>query len=169
MSPRNMETRRETERKRKAARKAAGLCVRCGKNPPDAGKVQCPPCLVLQAKYSLASYGREGLRTRNKNRAAGLCACGAAVRPMAQTCQKCYDRHCRAASRKAVTGTKRGSGVKLRPVRNEDSIARPPEPKPLVCARCGGAHDWAACPRPRRAAGAPTPTAPVRAFPEGVA
>lgn len=41
---------RDRSKARYQERKAAGLCVRCGKYPPEAGKVRCWNCLKKDAR-----------------------------------------------------------------------------------------------------------------------
>ena len=56
---------RERSRRRSEARRAAGVCVRCGNAPPAEGRAMCEPCREDR---------RQAKRDRNaERRAAGLC------------------------------------------------------------------------------------------------
>ena len=56
---------RERSRRRSEARRAAGICVRCGNTPPAEGRAMCEPCRENR---------RQAKRDRNRDRrAAGLC------------------------------------------------------------------------------------------------
>ena len=56
---------RERSRRRSEARRAAGICVRCGNAPPAEGRAMCEPCREDR---------RQAKRDRNaERRAAGLC------------------------------------------------------------------------------------------------
>ena len=71
----------ESDRRTYAERSAAGLCTRCGKHPPRAGRRTCQRCADDQAARSAA------LRARRK--AAGICVdCGAAA-PGSARCVEC--------------------------------------------------------------------------------
>lgn len=41
----------EYQRSRRAAFKAAGMCSKCGKNPPESGRALCTDCLVRDRMY----------------------------------------------------------------------------------------------------------------------
>ena len=108
---------RERERfhRRVAARRAAGLCVRCAKAPPAPERTLCASCNEKQNRASRARDAR--LRAENKPRrnpeharryererrrtvyagrvAAGLCArCGRAEAvPDRTTCEPCAEKH----------------------------------------------------------------------------
>jgi len=48
--------RRFTNRALHSLRKRCGICVRCGKNKPDIGTMQCKPCKVQNALYKRKRY-----------------------------------------------------------------------------------------------------------------
>ncbi len=73
---------RERSRRRSEARRAAGLCVRCGHIPPEEGRGLCEPC---RADRRAARRARDADR-----RAAGLCVKCAAPAPGGKTyCDPC--------------------------------------------------------------------------------
>lgn len=43
----------EAGKRRRDARRAAGLCTKCGKNRPEEGHVQCTDCLVRDRMYGM--------------------------------------------------------------------------------------------------------------------
>ena len=111
---------RERSRRKAEERRAAGLCVRCGKAPADSGRTVCGPCgetrrTSERARYAKAKaegklyggrkvetkrrIGRERSRKRDEaRRAAGLCTeCG--KHPPADGGASCES--CRAARRAA--------------------------------------------------------------------
>ena len=64
---------RKRSRRRSEARKAAGLCIRCGNVPPEEGRSMCEPCREDR---------RQAKRNRHaERRAAGLCVNCAAPAP----------------------------------------------------------------------------------------
>ena len=64
---------RERSRRRSQARRAAGICVRCGNAPPAEGRAMCEPCREDR---------RQAKRDRNRERrAAGLCVTCATPTP----------------------------------------------------------------------------------------
>ncbi len=71
---------REHRRRVDSARKAAGLCYRCGNQAAD-GYGSCEICRALSRA--------EGSRRREKNLAAGLCACGRKPREGLRACEGC--------------------------------------------------------------------------------
>lgn len=81
-----METRRERNRVNAAARRTkrreAGVCVKCGENPPRATGKYCQACLDKSAHY------------RTKWKEQGLCnRCGRRPqRDDGPACQECYER-----------------------------------------------------------------------------
>ena len=81
----------EDERRRYAARRAAGLCTRCGKYPPRPGRKLCEGCAAAAAARSL------DLRARR--RAAAICTqCGGLASGGHARCETCRDA-IRSASR----------------------------------------------------------------------
>ena len=81
-------------RDRRSRLERAGLCVTCGKRPPNRGRKRCERCLQNQ---------RDNIRRfAERNRDKGLCGCGReAPRPGYRTCQRCHQdcRDQRAAKR----------------------------------------------------------------------
>ena len=130
---------RERHRRRTAERRARGLCPKCGKNPPAAGRKTCVPCSERERAGERARYARakaEGIpyggrnlesrrrmarernrKRRSERREAGLCTqCG--DRPPVgggTVCEPCAETR-RAAERK-LYAVRRASGL---------------------CGRCGG-------------------------------
>lgn len=97
---------REYMRRRYAAAKAAGLCVRCGKAPARDGKTECKACAeFLNAKrlatlkanpeeYArhLARVRKSAAETRERRRAARKCTrCGAPAAEGVRLCERCRD------------------------------------------------------------------------------
>ena len=73
---------RERGRRRRAERRAAGLCIRCGNIPPEEGRSMCEPC---RDDRRAAKRAR-----RAERRAAGLCeTCAAPVNGGAAYCGPC--------------------------------------------------------------------------------
>jgi hypothetical protein len=75
-------TKRATDARRAAARRAAGLCTRCG-NPPTPGYRTCDVC-----RSRNSGAGEIGRRRR----AAGLCRCGRKATPNYASCAICRVR-----------------------------------------------------------------------------
>ena len=119
MAYRDIEARRRNDRarfhRRSAARKAAGLCLRCGKTEPEPERTLCEPCLEnrraadrartarLQAerkprrdperaKRDKREYSR---RRHAARKAAGICTkCGLTpARPQRTLCEPCAEKH----------------------------------------------------------------------------
>ena len=73
---------RERGRRRGEARKAAGLCIRCGNVPPDEGRSMCEPCRDDRRAAKRALH--------HERRAAGLCVKCAAPAPVGKAyCYSC--------------------------------------------------------------------------------
>ena len=108
---------RDLERyhRRTAARKAAGLCPRCGKRPPEPGRSLCEPCSEKHRISSRVSDAKRRARGRKRRRdpekaracerrryrrktaeriAAGLCpSCGKAPpQPQRRLCSECAEK-----------------------------------------------------------------------------
>ena len=124
---------RERSRREAEERRAAGLCVRCGKAPADSGRTVCGPCgetrrTSERARYAKAKaegklyggrkvetkrrIGRERSRKRDEaRRAAGLCTeCG--KHPPADggaSCESC--RAARRAAERALYAARRAAGL----------------------------------------------------------
>ena len=163
---RSREYERERSRREAAARKAEGLCGRCGKEPAAPGRSSCEPCLEKRraadrAKYAAGKaaglpYGgadpaakRRAGRAKSKRRQkarleAGLCIrCG--KRPPVEdgtTCQPCRDKR-QAAERKQYA-ERRAAGLCTRcggPV--HDGLSR--------CAPCAAIEEATKCPERKNA------------------
>lgn len=119
MAYRDIDKRRRCDRarfhRRVAARKAAGLCVKCGKTEPTSGRSICAACgeraraadrarsarLRAEGKpvrdlVRAKEYERErGRRLHAERKAAGICAKCARVpaRPDRTTCEPCAEQH----------------------------------------------------------------------------
>ena len=83
---RKVETRRrigrERSRRRDAARRAAGLCMSCGRHPPVEGGASCEPCREARRAAERALYA--------SRRAAGLCGtCGGPTTDGGSRCAPC--------------------------------------------------------------------------------
>ena len=124
---------RERSRREAEQRRAAGLCVRCGKSPAVEGRTMCEPCAEERrtrerAKYAKAKaagklYGGRNVETRRRlgreksarrraaRLAAGLCtSCG--KRPSAEdgtTCEPC--REARRAFENERYAARRAAGL----------------------------------------------------------
>ena len=74
-------------------RKADGVCVRCGKKPPQAGKLSCTRCLIKQSQYKQNSFQRKGGTPRWLAMDLGLCAvcCKRPTFGRYKLCKVCYD------------------------------------------------------------------------------
>ena len=119
MAYRDIEARRRNDlaryHRRIAERRAAGLCLRCGKTEPAPERTTCGPCNDKQNRASRARdarlraegkpkrdpeqakrYERErGRRQHAERKAAGICTkCGRApARPERTTCEPCAEQH----------------------------------------------------------------------------
>ena len=73
---------RKRSRRRSEARKAVGLCIRCGNVPPEEGRSMCEPCRVDRRAAKRARHA--------ERRAEGLCVQCAAPAPGGKTyCDPC--------------------------------------------------------------------------------
>ena len=73
---------RKRSRRRSEARKAAGLCIRCGNVPPEEGRAMCEPCREDRRAAKRARHA--------ERRAEGLCVQCAAPAPGGKTyCDPC--------------------------------------------------------------------------------
>lgn len=73
---------RAASRKRRNSRRDAGLCTRCGRNPPVEGGLACEPCLVSKRDADRELY--------TARRAAGRCGkCGAPTTDGGSRCAPC--------------------------------------------------------------------------------
>ena len=135
---RDLETKRrsdrERSRRRSEARRAAGVCVRCGNAPPAEGRATCEPCREDR---------RQAKRDRNaERRAAGLCVQCATPTPGGKAyCDPCAA--VREERRQRNPGTRREAGRR----RYAERRARGD------CPKCGKPANRAAeCPACREAA-----------------
>ena len=148
---------RDLERyhRRTAERRAAGLCLKCGKAPPAPHRTQCEPCAEKQRAGDLARYHR---RTAERI-AAGMCPkCGKAPpAPGRSQCEPCLAKD--AAAGRARDARLRAAGMPRRDpekarvadrARRERQAAErreaglcpecgkaPPAPGRAVCEPCG--------------------------------
>ena len=85
---------RKRSRRRSEARKAAGMCIRCGNVPPEEGRAICEPCREDR---------RQAKRDRHRDRrAAGLCVRCATPSPGGKTyCDPCAETRSRRRNLKA--------------------------------------------------------------------
>ena len=73
---------RDRSKQRDRARRDAGLCTRCGTNPPLEGGTVCEPCKELKRESEREHYARR--------RAAGECGkCGAPAPDGSARCERC--------------------------------------------------------------------------------
>ena len=78
---------RAASRKRREARLAAGICTRCGRNPPVEGGTTCEPCKVSRRQVEREAYAAR--------RSAGLCVrCGGPTTDGASRCAPCAVLEC---------------------------------------------------------------------------
>lgn len=81
---------KEHNRKVYQERKQAGICTRCGKNKPEAGKAKCTRCLVKDRKaHEIGRY-----TSRSDWMKQGICyTCGKSpCLKGKKICQSCYDK-----------------------------------------------------------------------------
>lgn len=69
----------------RARQVAAGLCPKCGDDPPAPDRSYCAGCLQAQAA--------KGPARKVERRAAGLCTCGRTPAPGGKRCARCRRRH----------------------------------------------------------------------------
>lgn len=87
------ERKKDAERikKRYAERKAAGKCVRCGKNPAEPGKVMCTMCRKKDAKRQMEKNRKNGALPRYMFGDGYHCAtCGKDIDNGKKQCDECY-------------------------------------------------------------------------------
>ena len=157
---------RERFRRRVAERRAKGLCVRCGKRPPEPGRTVCAPCAEKRNQASRArdarlraagkprrdperakAYERERTRRRAAERlAAGLCVkCGKIPAPPdGRMCGACAEK--RRAAERARYAEARAAGKlyggrdpepKRRGARASGRKRRRQRREDGLCTRCG--------------------------------
>ena len=91
---------RRRTRDRQRARRAAGLCMRCGRNAPVQGGSSCAPCLENRRACDRATYA--------ERRAEGLCTrCGAGTFEGAPLCGPCTVLEARYEEKKREAGRRR--------------------------------------------------------------
>ncbi len=79
---------RKRSRRRSEARRAAGLCIRCGNVPPEQGRAMCEPCRDDRRAAKRARHA--------ERRAAGLCVQCAAPAPGGEAyCDPCAETRSR--------------------------------------------------------------------------
>lgn len=67
------EQRRKYQRERYESLKGSGLCVRCGKRPPESGKSSCTFCLRKQSQYRKNErFGTAAFLVRRQSKSAGV-------------------------------------------------------------------------------------------------
>ena len=162
--------RRNLERfhQRTAERRAAGLCLKCGRTAPAPERTLCEPCLEKRRAADRAltarlraegkprrdpertrEYERERSRRQHaERRAAGICTkCGRApARPERTLCESCAERHRvrdrdRSAKAKAQGIPYGGRGPEARRRSDRERSRRRSEARRAagVCVRCGNA------------------------------
>ena len=122
---------RERDRRQHAERKAAGLCVKCGRAPALPERTQCEPCAEKRLAADRARHARaraegkprrdseaarladreRGRRRRAERRAAGMCIrCGAVAPEEGRSmCEPC--REDRRAAKRARRAERRAAGL----------------------------------------------------------
>ena len=170
MAYRDIEKRRQRDleryRRRTEARRAAGLCLKCGKTEPEPERTLCAPCAEKRNAADRARnarlraegkprrdpeqaklYERErGRRRHIERKAAGLCTgCGRTpARPDRMTCEPCGEkdrardraRHARAKARGLAYGG-RDPEAKRRAGRKRGQRRREARRDAGLCTRCG--------------------------------
>ena len=148
---------RDLERyhRRTAERREKGLCLKCGKRPPEPHRSQCGPCIEKRRPADLARYHQ---RTAERV-ARGLCPkCGKRPpEPERSQCGPCLEKD--AAAGRARDARLRAAGMPRRDQERATAYERewrhrrvaerreaglcpecgeaPPEPERTVCAPCG--------------------------------
>lgn len=97
-------------------RKAAGVCVRCGKRPPQSGKFSCTRCIAKQARYKADAFQRKGGTPRWLAADLGLCylCCKQPKLPDKKVCRTCYKKICDVNREKANGGNGHGNSERGR-------------------------------------------------------
>ena len=155
---RDPETRRQADRERDrrqhAERKAAGLCVKCGRAPALPERTQCGPCVERRLAADRARHARarvagkprrdseaarqadreRGRRRRAERRAAGLCIrCGnVAPEEGRSMCEPCRDD--RRAAKRTRRAERRAAGLC-------EDCAAPVTGGAAYCAPCASARN----------------------------
>ena len=146
MTEQDIATRRvrdlERYHRRVAERRAAGLCLKCGKRPPAPHRSQCEPCAEKRRPADLARHHR-----RSAERAAlGLCPkCGKQPpAPDRTLCGPCAEKRNRASrardARLRVAGMPRRDAKRAREYERERSRREVEQRRAAgSCVRCGRA------------------------------
>ena len=128
--------------RRTAERRAAGLCLKCGKRPPAPHRSQCGPCIEKRRSADLARHHR-----RTAERAArGLCPkCGKQPPATGRTlCEACNEKRNRAGrardARLRAAGTPRRDRERARAYERERSRREVEQRRAAgLCRHCGKA------------------------------
>ena len=159
---------RERGRRQHAERRAAGLCVKCGRTPALPERTQCGPCAEKRLAADRARHARaraegkprrvpEAVREADRERcrrrraertAAGLCIRCGHIPPEAgrSTCEPSRDdlraaKRARRAERRAASLCETCAALRDRAIRsNLRSLARPPITAPIPRASAGSAR-----------------------------
>ena len=145
---------RERDRRQHAERKAAGLCIKCGRAPALPERTQCGPCAERRLAADRARHARaraegkprrdpetarradreRGRRRRAERRAAGLCIrCGnVAPEEGRSMCEPCRDD--RRAAKRARRAERRAAGLC-------EECAAPVTGRATYCDPCAGARN----------------------------
>ena len=135
---------RDLERwhRRAAERTALGLCVKCGKRPPEPERSQCGPCAGKRRKADLERHRR---RTAERT-ALGLCPrCGKREpAPERALCEPCGEKRNRASrtrdARLRAAGLPRRDAARAREYERERSRGeRAARRAAGICTACGAA------------------------------
>ncbi len=133
---------RESYHRKTAARRAKGLCVKCGMCRPAPGRTRCEPCAGKQRAADLERYHR---RTAERL-ARGMCPkCGKRPpAPRRSQCEPCLEKDAAAGrardARLRDAGLPRRDPAREREYRREhDRCEREQRSALGICARCGRA------------------------------
>lgn len=75
-------------------RKAAGLCVSCGKRPPKEGRVRCGLCLARHRRNAETVRRKRGQWSRQELTEPGVCyMCKAPSLPGKKVCAECREKN----------------------------------------------------------------------------
>lgn len=98
---------RKYQRERYESLKGSGLCVRCGKRPPESGKSSCTFCLRKQSQYRKNERFRNGGVPRQTAIEIGWCpiCCKRPVAKHRRVCEICYDGILRGVQRRETKRT----------------------------------------------------------------
>ena len=161
MTEQDIATRRardlERYHRRTAERRAAGLCLKCGKRPPAPHRSQCEPCIEKRRSADLARHHRQTA----ERAARGLCPrCGkqppAPGRSMCEACNEKRNRASRARdARLRAAGIPRRDPERTRAYERERSRREAGQRRAAgLCLHCGKAPALDPRQAPRHGAGA---------------